>query len=120
MIWKVKEELDQLKDLYIQSEKPADRKDRELFEKVKVESKPLFELNEKWANLAEQYTYSVENSIVYPLQINNTKENFELVILHSYYIDVPKKRYMELYNSIHYVLDQLLDSIEMNRTDKDQ
>ncbi|QHE54291.1 DUF1798 family protein [Pontibacillus sp. HMF3514] len=114
-IMEVKKNLDQLKDLFLQSEKPPDRKDRELFEKVKKESKPLFELNEKWADLAEQYTYKVENSVVYPLQIKNTKENFELVILHSYYIDVPKKRYMELYNSIHYVLDQLLDSIEMNK-----
>ncbi len=114
-IMEVKKNLDQLKDLFLQSEKPPDRKDRELFEKVKKESKPLFELNEKWADLAEEYTYKVENSVVYPLQIKNTKENFELVVLHSYYIDVPKKRYMELYNSIHYVLDQLLDSIEMNK-----
>lgn len=114
-IWEAKKSLDQLKDLYLQSDKPPDRKDRELFQKVKTESKPLFELNEKWAELAEQYTHEVENSIVYPIQINNTKENFELVVLHSYYIDVPKKRYMELYNSIHYVLDQLLDAIEMNK-----
>ncbi len=114
-IMEAKKSLDDLKNLYLQSEKPADRKDRELFEKVKKETKPLFELNEKWADLAEQYTYQVENCTVYPLQINNTKENFELVILHSYYIDVPKKRYMELHNSIHYVWDQLLDSINQNK-----
>lgn len=117
-IYELKKTIDNLKELYLQSDKPADKKDRELFEKVKRETTSLFELNNRCAELAEEYVRNSDQNKVFPLQIQNTKDNTELVILHSYYIDVPKKRYMELHNSIHYVLDQLIMSIEADRKEQ--
>lgn len=115
-ILQLKKELNSLKERYLSSDKPADKKDRELFDTVKRETASLFELNNRVAELAEEYVQQTDHGKVFPLQIKNTKENFELVMLHSYYIDVPKKRYMELHNSIHYVLDQLLMLIEIDKS----
>nr|WP_255688246.1 DUF1798 family protein [Pontibacillus sp. HN14] len=116
-ILKIKEELEKLKEQFLQSEKPAQKKDRALFERVKTETSPLFNLNEQWATKAEQYLKEHPGGAVHPLQLKNTRENIELVILHSYYIDVPKKRFMELYNSIHYVLDQLVEGLRKESTE---
>ncbi|MFC0523196.1 DUF1798 family protein [Pontibacillus salicampi] len=113
-IWTIKEHLDLLKEQYLSSEKPTDKKDYTLFNKVKEETGPLFELIEEWYQEAERFLKQIPQPTVFPLQLQNTKDNFELVLLHSYYIDVKKKRYMELYHSIHFVLNQLLDDI--NRT----
>lgn len=117
-ILQIKEHLERLKMQFVQSEKPREKKDRALFERVKVETAPLFTLNERWASQAEQYLKDHPGQSVHPLQLKNTKENIELVILHSYYIDVPKKRFMELYNSIHYVLDQLVEGLQKKSTDQ--
>ncbi|WP_202406221.1 DUF1798 family protein [Pontibacillus yanchengensis] len=111
-IWTIKQELNQLKDRFLASDKPADKKDRALFEQVKEETSPLFTLIQEWYDEAEQYVKMNPGSKVFPIQLENTKDNFELLVLHSYYIDVPKKRFMELYNSVHYVLDQLLDNFK--------
>ncbi|KGX87930.1 DUF1798 family protein [Pontibacillus litoralis] len=112
LIYDVKQRLDKLKAQYLLLDKPSDKKDRALFEKVKRETDPLFTLIQQWYDESIQYSKMNAHTNVFPIQLQNTKDNFELVLMHSYYIDVPKKRYMELYHSIHYVLNQQLDDLQ--------
>ncbi|WP_102027233.1 DUF1798 family protein [Salirhabdus sp. Marseille-P4669] len=88
---------------YENGEREAKR-NRELFEVVKEETKPLF----KWIDDWERETLAtIHNLPIMPNQVKNTKENLELFVFHSYYRDVRRKRFMEIYHSIDYVLTQM-------------
>lgn len=96
----------QLKDRFLTNEPPEDMKDVVFFEKVKSETDPLFKLAEKWEEEALD-AVKKRKIPVHPQQVESTRENFELVLLHSYYIDVKQQRYMELQQAIDYVCEQI-------------
>ncbi|MFD1018447.1 DUF1798 family protein [Thalassobacillus hwangdonensis] len=101
--------IDQLQEKFDQQQEPVDRKDKAYFEVVKKETAPMFELNDQWLELASEYVKNREVK-VHPNQVKSTHENIELLILHSYFFDVKKKRYRELNHSVHYVLDMIVDN----------
>ncbi|MFD1849499.1 DUF1798 family protein [Oceanobacillus bengalensis] len=99
-----------LKALYENSTPPENKKDRKFFLQVKEETSPIYEMVEKWEEQALQVVKAREVT-VHPNQVNATKENMELLLMHSYYLDVRRKRYMELYRSIRYIFDQLVNEL---------
>ncbi|MBM7552505.1 DUF1798 family protein [Thalassobacillus pellis] len=101
---------DHLAERYAAGEGPVDRKDHDFFQMVKKETMPLFEKNDKWLDTASAFVKDREVK-VHPNQVQSTHENIELLILHSFYLDVKKKRYNELHHSVHYVLDMILTSL---------
>ncbi|WP_100010823.1 DUF1798 family protein [Lentibacillus sediminis] len=103
----LKQHIDWLKDRYETTPAPENRKDKQLFMRVKEETTPIYDLLENWETEALK-AVKARNVNVHPQQIASTKENAELFMMHSYYIDVRRKRYMELHRSIHYIFDQLL------------
>lgn len=108
---KLKSELSLLQEKFESTESQNIKRNREFFEYVKNDSELLFELIEKWS---EQTTSLIENNniSVYQDQVNATKENFEMIILHSYYADIRKRRYVEMNKSCLYVFDRLIKEIE--------
>ncbi|WP_017187406.1 DUF1798 family protein, partial [Alkalibacillus haloalkaliphilus] len=76
------------------------------FNQVKAETLPLFEKIEKWEEEAQAIVHKIA---IFPNQIKNTKDNLEIMILHSYFHDVRKKRFMELYQSVMYNLDLVIN-----------
>ncbi|GGC87591.1 hypothetical protein GCM10007216_17900 [Thalassobacillus devorans] len=104
---KVKDMIDELSMQYERITEPIDKNDHDFFQKVKTETEPMFQLNDKWREAAENFVKNKQVN-VHPNQVKSTHENVELLILHSYYIDVKKKRYNELNHSVHYVMDMLL------------
>lgn len=104
---KLKQHLNYLKEIYERNEPPKDRKDKQFFQMVKDETLPVYELLEQWENNTLKVVKERKVN-VHPHQVTSTRENMELLLMHSYYIDVRRKRYMELNNSIHYILDQLI------------
>ncbi|WP_027963343.1 DUF1798 family protein [Halalkalibacillus halophilus] len=82
------------------------RKDYDDFNLVKEETKPMFEAIEKWEEDAQAIVHRLP---IFPNQIQNTKDNLEIMILHSFFHDVKKKRFMELYHSVMYNLDIVLN-----------
>ncbi|WP_028782997.1 DUF1798 family protein [Thalassobacillus devorans] len=104
----IKDMVEKLRTRYEAQEGPADRNDHEFFQKVKTETAPMFQLNDKWLETAEEFVKDKQVN-VHPNQVKSTHENVELLILHSYYIDVKKKRYQELNHSVHYVMDMLMN-----------
>lgn len=107
----LKKDLAGLRELFENNTPPEDRRDKEYFEMVKVKTLPIYELLEKWEELALKVVKEDKIS-VHPNQISSTRENMELVLMHSYYVDVRRRRYMELHQSILYVFDQLLRAIK--------
>ncbi|WP_188205987.1 DUF1798 family protein [Alkalibacillus aidingensis] len=83
-----------------------DRKNYDHFYYIKEETKPLFEKIETWEEDAQAIVHKLP---IFPNQIQNTKDNLEIMILHSYFHDVRKKRFMELYHSVMYNLDIVLN-----------
>lgn len=83
--------------------------DKPFFLKMKEETSSIYDLLATWEEqcLAE---VKLRNLQVHPHQVHATAENIELLILHSYYKDLRKRKYMEYYNSSHYVCNQVLDS----------
>ncbi|RFA37273.1 hypothetical protein CAI16_02005 [Virgibacillus dokdonensis] len=108
---KLQQNLYQLKEKFEHTNPPEDRKDRALFLKVKEETTPIYQLLERWEKEALQLVQERKVN-VHPHQIVSTRENMELLLLHSYYIDVKRKRYFELYKSIQYIFDQLMRELD--------
>ncbi|MFC7320659.1 YppE family protein [Halobacillus campisalis] len=107
----LKELIDERLEKYLITEGPIDKKDHNFFEKVKTETAPMFSLANEWLGEAEQFVKNRGVS-VHPNQVKSTHENIEMLVLHSYYLDVEKKRFKELHQSSHYVLDMILDDIK--------
>lgn len=102
-----------LKDLnnrFHTEEPPPSMSDRSFFEKMKKETTPIYKTLEEWTDLAQS---AIQNSKItlHPQQIQSTKENIQLIILHSYYIDVRKRIYMEYYQSSIYILKDILTDL---------
>lgn len=109
----LKQQLDALKTIYEIDGDPVDMKDKHFFLSVKEATLPFYTLIESW----EEATLEIvkERTVnLHPHQIASTRENYELILMHSYYKDVKRKRYMELNYSIHYIFDQLLEELRSN------
>lgn len=113
----LKNHLLRLKDRFDHSEPPENRRDRKFFEMVKEETDPIFRMLEQWEELAIQSIQEKKTGVV-PQQITSTKENMEMLLLHSYFIDARPKRYMELHKSVRYIFDQLLRDLEAEKRGK--
>jgi len=103
----LKQHINSLKKKFLLNEPPESINDHDFFNEMKEETKPIFNLLEQWEVDVQSYLKNYQSK-VYPHQIEATKENIKLLILHSYYIDIRKRFYMEYYQSIIYVLDSLL------------
>lgn len=106
----LKKYTDSLKSKFDQGNPPEDLNDRSFFNQMKKETNPIYVLLSKW----EENTLSLikkRKLNLHPQQIFSTRENMELLLLHSYYIDARRKRYMELYNSIQYVFGQIINEL---------
>ncbi|UOR12496.1 YppE family protein [Halobacillus amylolyticus] len=108
--FKIKQMIDDLHEQFLTMEGPVNKKDFNFFHKVKEETSPMFNLNNQWLDEAEEFVKNRGVS-VHPNQVKSTHENMEMLILHSYYLDVEKKRFKELHQSSHYVLDMILNDL---------
>lgn len=110
----LKKDFERLRDRYEISEKPEDKRSREFFLLVKEETTPVYNKIQAWEESASLFVKQRKVK-VHPQQIASTKDNMELLLLNSYYLDAKRKRYMDLYQSIMYVFDGLLSDIEENQ-----
>ncbi|MBP1949601.1 DUF1798 family protein [Virgibacillus litoralis] len=108
-----KEHVDKLKERYEKNNPPENKKDKEFFLMVKEYTAPIYLFLEEWEESTLQVVKDRKVNI-HPQQVTSTKENMELLLMHSFYIDAKRKRYMELNHSVLYVLDQLLRELKHN------
>ena len=110
---KLKRLIDERHQRFLNTEGPVEKKSYDFFNQVKKETDPMFRLTNEWVKEAEAFVKDRKTN-VHPNQVKSTHENIEMIILHSYFLDVHRKRFKELYQSSHYVLDMVLDDIERN------
>lgn len=107
----LKNHLDFLLDKYESNDPPKSMNDKPFFLEMKEKTAPIYDLLESWEDLALKMVKERKVSL-HPHQVISTKENIELLLLHSFYIDAKHRRYMELNQSSHYILNQLLTDIQ--------
>src|SRR5699024_12325755 len=71
----------------------------QFFSNVRQQTEPIFQLLELWEETALQ-TIKTERFNVHPQQIISTKENMQLLLMHSFYKDVRDRKSTRL-NSSH-------------------
>lgn len=101
--------LENLKEVFFKEE--ADTGVKIPFEIIKEETMPVFLLLEAW----EQQTallVKARKVNLHPHQVQSTTENMEMLLMHSYFKDVRKRKYMETYKSSLYIFNQLLGEIQ--------
>src|SRR5690625_3656037 len=98
----LKNYLDHLQKKFEENNPPEHISDKKFFLKMKEETSPIFELLNLWEENALAFVKNKEVN-VHPQQIISTKENVELIIMHSFYIDIRKRQYMEINKSSHYI-----------------
>lgn len=107
----LREHLIRLKERFETTPPPKNRRDRDFFEMVKEETEPIYQLLDGWEETA-LHKVKERGVTIHPHQVVSTKENMELLLMHSYFMDAREKRYMELYQSVLYIFDQLLRDLE--------
>lgn len=100
-----------LHEFFEEGKPPENIRDKAFFLQVKEEVTPIYELVEEWEEQALQAVKNREVNL-HPAQINSTKENMDLLIMHSYYKDIRKRRYMEYYKSIRYIFEQIIHELK--------
>ncbi|SHF55792.1 DUF1798 family protein [Ornithinibacillus halophilus] len=108
------EHLEMLKQTFEKNQPPEDRKDKAFFLMVKEKTNPIYEQLAVWEEVALAYVKDRKIN-VHPHQVSSTRENMELVMMHSFYVDVRRKRFMELHNSIQYIFDQIIRELSLNK-----
>lgn len=110
----LKKEFEFLRYRYETNEKPKDKRNRDFFQYVKEETDPVYAKIEAWEEAANSFVKRREVK-VHPQQVASTRENMELLLLNSYYLDAKRQRYMDLYQSVFYVFDSLLNDYENSK-----
>jgi len=105
----LQDHIQRLKSRYLKGDPPGEFKDKAFFNFVKEDTAHIYELLSIWELHTMAFLKNEKSAPVHPHQIISTTENIELIIMHSYYMDVKDKRYMELNISINYVLGILAD-----------
>jgi len=100
----------QLQNRFQTCKPPKSVKDRSFFKQMKEETKPIYELLSEWKSETLKFIANGQSKL-FPHQIEATVENIEMIILHSYYIDIRRRFYMEYFNSTIYILEQLLTEL---------
>lgn len=103
---KVIQHLEDLLVIFENGEEPS--KDKAFFHYVQSETKPIFLAIEEWEQLAKTALEQKRITTLHLEQITSTKDNMTALILHSYYKDVRKRRYMEINKSCHYIFQHIL------------
>lgn len=81
------------------------------FNYVKEDTKEVFKQLEKWVAILMDQNKK-EQPIIPVSIISSTKDNMTALIMHSYYKDVRRRRYMEINRSCIYTLQSVLSTVE--------
>lgn len=108
--------LEMLEQVYHKENTSKD--DRHFFEYVQEKTKPIFTELDAWN---EAVLVKIERQEMYfPIAlITTTNKNMKALIMHSYYQDVRKRRYMEIKHSCFYVFNKLLGEMQRGKKEID-
>lgn len=82
----------------------------EFFEYVRTETEGVFAKLKEWENILLELDQAGE-TVIHENMIHSTKDNMTALIMHSYYKDVRRRRYMEIKRSCIYVYQSILKGL---------
>lgn len=106
----LKKQVSDLAQKFFKNDPPESLRDHDFFNKVRAETGPFYKQLDLWEEETLAFIKKYKARI-HPHQVVATKENYHLIMMHSYYIDARERRYMELKYSILYVFDILIEDI---------
>lgn len=107
--YKLIDTLTSLEEVY-RSEEEVERS-REFFNEIKPKVESYLILLESWGKATHQLA-SAGKLQVFPQQIDATIDNMKALIMHSFYKDVRKRRYMEIKQACYYIFMQSIEGLE--------
>ncbi|GAA0444487.1 hypothetical protein GCM10008983_22350 [Lentibacillus halophilus] len=102
--------LENMQTIYRANNPPESKNDKAFFQKVKTYTAPIYDLLSEWEDQALHMVKARQLNL-HPQQITSTKENMETLMLHSLYVDIKRKPYMEMVHSTRFILDKMLDDL---------
>lgn len=100
------EQLESLKSLFLSTNEKVEN-NRAYFTLVKEKTKAVYQLLDEWEEVLLAWAEKTEKTM-YIERITSTKRTMEALILHSYYNDIRKKQYMNMYHSCYYTFSQFM------------
>lgn len=84
----------------------------DFYGKVKPFADKVKEVRDKWVPLALDFVQTEKPLHLHPSQITQTEENLEIVAIKSFFPKTGKKRQIETFKSVEYVLQQLANQVK--------
>ncbi|GAE29068.1 YppE family protein [Halalkalibacter hemicellulosilyticus] len=84
----------------------------DFYGKVKPFADQVKDIRDNWLPLAVAFVQEAKPLHLHPSQLNQTEENLEIVAIKSFYSNTSRKRQMETFKSVDFVLSQLLSAID--------
>ncbi|KHF40292.1 YppE family protein [Halalkalibacter okhensis] len=79
---------------------------------VKPFAEKIDQIRSEWLPLAKQFVQQEKPLHLHPSQLQQTEENLEIVAIKTFYKGTGRKRQMETYKSVEYVLQQLSEALK--------
>ncbi|GAE25026.1 hypothetical protein JCM9140_995 [Halalkalibacter wakoensis JCM 9140] len=103
--------------IYIEQVKEDDQYEADFFNVVKPFAEKVDKVRAEWLPLALLFVQEEKPLYLHPSQLQQTEENLEIVAIKSFYKATGKKRQMETFKSVEYVLQQLYRALQNKMTD---
>lgn len=84
---------------------------RSFFDYVKKDSEPIFNLLQKWETELKEF-HQKNQPLITISMMDSTIDNMTALIMHSYYKDVRRRRYMEIKRSCLYTFQSILKEVD--------
>ncbi|WP_017727978.1 YppE family protein [Halalkalibacterium ligniniphilum] len=94
-------------DYYLHTVREEEGYEPDFFGKVKPFADAVKVRADEWKPLTLAFIRAYKPNYLYPLQVENTYENLEIVSVQAFYPKTGKKRFLEMIKSIDYILNQL-------------
>ncbi len=101
-------ELDKGYQRFMENERPE--RNRTLFEMVKQQVDPVLDTLDAWELEALHMIQTKEISL-HPKQVDATCENMKAFLMHSFYKDTRKRKFIEIYKSCTYIFSHILKEL---------
>ncbi len=91
---------------------------RNFYTEVKPYCDRLHGIVSRWKDLAAEWQQEAKPKNIFPVQIENTAENFNTIAVQAFYPETSYKRFKHHVSSIHYILEKMLAELEGGSADE--
>ncbi|MCL7745961.1 YppE family protein [Halalkalibacter alkaliphilus] len=98
--------------MYVETVRADENYEPDFYGVVKPFAENVDRVRSEWLPLAKNFVQNEKPMHLHPSQLQQTEENLEIVAIKTFYKETGRKRQMETYKSVEYVLKQLIDALQ--------